>query len=106
MCNRVECSLGIQIWPDFMVAWMKTRLKGYSIHTDFRKKGYCSTYTPIVMAGPLFQPIRGVIFALAFYPIQSVIFVRPYGWLMSGSFALIVVMISMGLLHRLGYISA
>ena len=126
---------------------------------------------PILMAGPLFQPIRGVIFALAFYPIRSVIFVSPYGWLilwwilialgilstfgaapnsiesliyttrtpdflnvetevqalglagflwlwvrhperrwfgwlMWGSFAMIVVMISMGLLQRFGYISA
>ncbi len=126
---------------------------------------------PIIMLGPLLQPIRGVIFALAFYPIRSVIFVRPYGWLilwwilialgiwsafgntpgsiesaiysnrstnllnietetqalglagllwlwvrhperrwfgwlMWGSFAMIVVMISIGLLQRFGYISA
>lgn len=24
-----------------MVAWMKTRLKGYSIHTGFMEKGFC-----------------------------------------------------------------
>ncbi len=34
-----------------------------------------------VMAGPLFQPIRGVIFALAFYPLRSVLFERRRGWL-------------------------
>jgi len=35
----------------------------------------------LVMAGPLFQPIRGVIFALAFYPLRSVLFATPRGWL-------------------------
>ena len=35
----------------------------------------------VVMAGPLFQPIRGVIFALAFYPLRSVLFETRRGWL-------------------------
>ena len=35
----------------------------------------------LVMAGPLFQPIRGVVFALAFYPLRSVLFGRKNGWL-------------------------
>jgi hypothetical protein len=39
------------------------------------------TSDPLVTAGPLFQPIRGVIFALALYPLRSVLFVRPRGWL-------------------------
>lgn len=34
-----------------------------------------------VMAGPLFQPIRGVIFALAFYPLRRVLFAGRSGWL-------------------------
>lgn len=34
-----------------------------------------------VMAGPLFQPIRGVIFALALYPLRSVLFAERRGWL-------------------------
>jgi hypothetical protein len=34
-----------------------------------------------VMAGPLFQPVRGVIFALAFYPLRSVLFGQRRGWL-------------------------
>jgi hypothetical protein len=33
------------------------------------------------MAGPLFQPVRGVIFALAFYPLRTVLFARRRGWL-------------------------
>lgn len=39
------------------------------------------TSDPWVMAGPLFQPVRGVIFALAFYPLRSVIFGERRGWL-------------------------
>ena len=35
----------------------------------------------LVMAGPLFQPIRGLIFALAFYPLRSVLFETRRGWL-------------------------
>lgn len=36
---------------------------------------------PMVMAGPLFQPIRGLVFALAFYPLRDVLFGRRRGWL-------------------------
>lgn len=39
------------------------------------------TSDPLVMAGPLFQPIRGVIFALALYPLRKVLFVERRGWL-------------------------
>ena len=39
------------------------------------------TTDPIVMGGSLFQPIRGVLFALAFYPLRSILFERPRGWL-------------------------
>jgi hypothetical protein len=35
----------------------------------------------LVMAGPLFQPVRGIIFALAFYPLRSVLFAERRGWL-------------------------
>ena len=36
---------------------------------------------PWVMAGPLFQPLRGLIFAPAFYPIRGALFGRKRGWL-------------------------
>src|SRR5687768_1752728 len=39
------------------------------------------TSDPWVMAGPLFQPVRGVVFGLAFYPLRNVLFARPRGWL-------------------------
>ena len=34
-----------------------------------------------VMAGPLFQPLRGVIVAFALYPIRGVVFTARRGWL-------------------------
>lgn len=33
------------------------------------------------MAGPLLQPVRSVVFALAFYPFREVLFARSRGWL-------------------------
>ena len=55
------------------------------------------TTDPIVMAGPLFQPIRGVIFALAFYPLRSVLFETPRGWLV-----LWWVLLALGVLSTFG----
>lgn len=34
-----------------------------------------------VMAGPLFQPIRGFLYALVFYPLRERLFGRKDGWL-------------------------
>lgn len=38
---------------------------------------------PIIALGPALQPIRGVIFALAFYPLREILFKRPNGWLLT-----------------------
>jgi hypothetical protein len=35
----------------------------------------------LVMAGPLFQPIRGLLFASVFYLLREILFGRKYGWL-------------------------
>ena len=39
------------------------------------------TTDPLVTAGPLFQPIRGLIFASALYPLRNVLFTERRGWL-------------------------
>ena len=36
---------------------------------------------PMVMAGPLLQPIRGVLFGLVFYMLQEPFFGQRFGWL-------------------------
>jgi len=38
---------------------------------------------PVVTAGPLVQPVRGIIFGLAFFPIREVLFRKKYGWLIT-----------------------
>jgi len=37
---------------------------------------------PWVMAGPLFQPLRGIVFASVFYPLRGVLFGKKHGWLL------------------------
>jgi magnesium-transporting ATPase (P-type) len=37
---------------------------------------------PWVMAGPLFQPLRGLVFALVFYPFRERLFGTKNGWLL------------------------
>lgn len=37
---------------------------------------------PWVMAGPLFQPLRGMIFAMVFYPLRECLFGKKNGWLL------------------------
>jgi hypothetical protein len=37
----------------------------------------------MVMAGPLFQPIRGLIFALVFFPLRGILFGGSHGWLLT-----------------------
>ena len=44
--------------------------------------GMRAVTSPWVIAGPLFQPLRGVLFALVFYPFREVLFGRKYGWLL------------------------
>jgi len=39
------------------------------------------TDDPMVTAGVLFQPLRGLVFALAFYPLRGILFGRRNGWL-------------------------
>ncbi len=53
--------------------------------------------SPWVMAGPLFQPLRGLIFALAFYPLRSLLFGRKNGWLLMAW-----MLIALGILSTFG----
>jgi hypothetical protein len=38
---------------------------------------------PIIALGPALQPIRGILFALAFYPLREILFRRKNGWLVT-----------------------
>ena len=52
---------------------------------------------PMVMAGPLFQPIRGLLFAVVFYLLRDVLFGRKNGWLIMW-----VILVFIGILSTFG----
>jgi hypothetical protein len=55
------------------------------------------TTDPLVMAGPLFQPIRGFLFGIAFYLLREVFFGKKYGWMIMW-----VVLVIIGILSPFG----
>jgi hypothetical protein len=63
----------------YMVGWMR------------------QTSDPLVMIGPLFQPLRGLIFALAIYPLRGTFFEKKNGWLVLGW-----VLVALGILSTFG----
>jgi hypothetical protein len=58
----------------------------YFLHyADFINKpnsGMRPTSSPLVMLGPVLQIMRGVLFALVFYPFREILFARKHGWLL------------------------
>ncbi len=52
---------------------------------------------PLVAAGPLFQPIRGFLFALALYPLRNVLFHKRNGWAI-----LWLLLVALGILSTFG----
>lgn len=52
------------------------------------------TSEPLVMAGPLFQPIRGLLFGIAFFLVRDVVFGRKFGWLVMWIVLIIIGIIS------------
>ena len=55
------------------------------------------TDDPLVMAGPLFQPIRGILFGLVFYLLRDTLFGRRNGWLVMW-----VMLVVVGILSTFG----
>ena len=51
----------------------------------------------IVALGPALQPIRGILFALAFYPVREILFGRRNGWL-----ATWLLLVSLGIFSTFG----
>lgn len=55
------------------------------------------TSDPVVALGPGLQPIRGILFALAFYPLREILFKRKNGWLVTWW-----LLVSLGILSTFG----
>ncbi len=49
---------------------------------------------PWVMAGPMFQPVRGLLFALVFYLLRAQLFGRRRGWLIMWALLVVVGILS------------
>jgi hypothetical protein len=57
-------------------------------YTEEFSSGVLSTFMrptdhPMVMAGVLFQPLRGMLFGVVFYLLRDILFARKNGWLIS-----------------------
>ena len=67
----------------FFVGLMASVVFNYS--ADFARpelRGYMRQIgDPIIALGPALQPLRGILFALAFYPLREILFKRKNGWL-------------------------
>jgi hypothetical protein len=61
-----------------MLAW---NFLNYAVTLNTPNSGMRPMSSPWVMAGPLFQPIRGMIFASVFYLLRLLLFGRRWGWL-------------------------
>ena len=55
------------------------------------------TSEPIVALGPALQPIRGILFALAFFPLREILFGRKNGWLVTW-----LLLVSLGIFSTFG----
>lgn len=51
----------------------------------------------LVVAGPLFQPLRGILFASVFYSVRQCLFLRKWGWLVMAW-----MLIALGILSTFG----
>ena len=49
---------------------------------------------PLVMAGPLFQPVRGLLFGAVFYLLRDQYFGKQYGWLTMWVILVVIGMVS------------
>ena len=81
----------------FLMGVLAAHFLNYAALMAQPESGMRPITSPWVMAGPLFQPIRGLIFALVFYPLRSVLFGRKHGWLLMGW-----MLVALGILSTFG----
>jgi hypothetical protein len=89
--NPKQLSLGSLTWKSLVLHTVTYFLAGLLASNIFNyaglfampaMSGFMRPYNSVwVILGPLFQPLRGILFALAFYPLRENLFNRKYGWL-------------------------
>lgn len=55
---------------------------------------------PVIALGPALQPIRGIIFALAFYPLRGFLYTQKKGWMLTWW-----LLVALGILSTFGPVS-
>ena len=81
----------------FVMGALAAHFLNYAASWHRRDSGMRQITDPWVMAGPLFQPLRGRVFALVFYRLRKCLFGRKYGWLLMGW-----MLIALGILSTFG----
>lgn len=81
----------------FLMGALAAHFLNYAASMARPESGMRPFTSPWVMAGPLFQPIRGLIFALVFYPLRDCLFGRKNGWLLMGW-----MLVALGILSTFG----
>ena len=69
----------------FLVGFIAATVFNYAV--DFSRpelQGYMRQFgDPMIALGPTLQPLRGILFALAFYPLREILFRKRNGWLIT-----------------------
>ncbi|MGD0696591.1 MAG: hypothetical protein ABSB82_17360 [Terriglobia bacterium] len=81
----------------FIVGALAAHFLNYAALMARPDSGMLPITSPWVMAGPLFQPLRGLVFALVFYPLRDCLFGRKNGWLLMAW-----MLIALGILSTFG----
>jgi hypothetical protein len=81
----------------FIMGVLAAHFLNYAAEMARPESGMRPFTSPWVMAGPLFQPLRGLVFALVFYPLRECLFGKKYGWLLMGW-----MLIALGILSTFG----
>jgi hypothetical protein len=81
----------------FIMGVLAAYFLNYAAEMARPESGMRQMSDPLVMAGPLFQPLRGLVFALVFYPLRECLFFKKNGWLLMGW-----MLIGLGILSTFG----
>jgi hypothetical protein len=84
----------------FIMGALAAHFLNYAATMAAPDSGMRPIVSPWVMAGPLFQPIRGLVFASVFYLLRSCLFGKRNGWLLMAW-----MLIALGILSTFGPVS-
>ena len=81
----------------FVMGALAAHYLHYAESFDQPNSGMRQISDPWVMAGPLLQPLRGLVFASVFYPLSGCLFRKKHGWLLMAW-----ILIAIGILSTFG----